>query len=443
MRGDTFRWFLVLSSVPFVMVLGNSMLIPVLPAIKSHLDLTPVQTGLVITAFSLPAAITIPFAGALSDRIGRKPVMVPALVLYGLGGILAGIGAWLLPGRFWPVLGARILQGIGAGGTYQLAMALAGDVFQSSERSRALGLLEASNGLGKVVSPLIGALAAMVVWFLPFFVYGAIALPAAVGVWLVVREPDHERQAQGLAGYWARLAEIAKTRGAALLAGYGAGMMVLFALFGVLSLISDELESRFRLSQLVRGGIIAIPVGVMAIVAFLGGLYLQNRPQQVKPMIVAGLAASAVALGAMAVVRQPLWLLITLAALLGLGTGISLPAVNTLVTGAAWRSQRGAVTALYGTVRFAGVAAGPPLFGLVGNASMRLVIFGLSALASAGLAWAMGVIQVPQAAVRQQGAAQNEGSRPEGEVNGDQGGPATSFDPSPWREGAEGQPDIG
>lgn len=432
MRGATFRWFVVLSLVPFVMVLGNSMLIPVLPAIKAHLHLTPVETGLVITAFSLPAALTIPFAGALSDRVGRKAVMVPALVLYGLGGILAGLGAWLLPGRFWPVVGARILQGVGAGGTYQLALALAGDVFQSAERARAVGYLEASNGVGKVVSPLLGALAAMAVWFLPFFVYGAVALPAAAGVLLAVPEPRRGPQRQGLRDYASRLREIAKSRGAALAAGYGAGMVALGALFGVLSLVSDQLDSRFGLGQMARGGVIAIPVGVMAAVAFGGGMYLQRNPAHLKPLAVAGLALAAAALGAMAVVRAPLWAVVALSAVLGLGTGMTLPAVNVLVTSAASRRHRGAVTALYGTVRFAGVAAGPPLFALAMRQPWHVAVFGLAALAAAGLAVAMALVRPPGTGRREQAGAP---ASPEGspDVPG----------PSPEPAGAPAHPDPG
>lgn len=388
MRSSTFRWFAVLSLVPFVMVLGNSMLIPVLPAIRSNLHLNSVQTGLVITAFSLPAAVTIPFAGALSDRVGRKRVMVPALFLYGAGGILAGLSAWLLPGTFWPLVAARGLQGVGAGGTYQLAMALAGDVFQSTERSQALGILEASNGLGKLVSPLLGAAVALVVWFLPFFVYGAVALPVAVGVWAVVKE-TRRPAGQGMGRYVRELKAIAASRGAMLTVAYGAGMVLLFALFGVLSLVSDELDSRFGLSQLARGGILAIPVGVMALVSFGAGVYLQAHPGKLRLAGIGGLLVAGGALAAMGAMRESLWAVVGLAALLGLGTGTTLPAVNTLITGAASRAQRGVVTSLYGTVRFGGVAAGPPLFGLAGAAPARLVIFVGTALAAWGLAWAM------------------------------------------------------
>jgi ACDE family multidrug resistance protein len=83
----------ILSTVPFLMVLGNSMLIPEFPAIKSALDITQFQAGLLITFFSAPAAVAIPFLGYLSDRVGRKIIICPALILYGLGGAVSGFSA--------------------------------------------------------------------------------------------------------------------------------------------------------------------------------------------------------------------------------------------------------------------------------------------------------------------------------------------------------------
>ena len=61
-----------LAGVPLIMVLGNSMLIPVLPKMKSALDISQFQVSLVITLFSVPAGLVIPIAGFLSDRISRK-----------------------------------------------------------------------------------------------------------------------------------------------------------------------------------------------------------------------------------------------------------------------------------------------------------------------------------------------------------------------------------
>ena len=82
----------ILSAVPVIMV-GNSMLIPVLPTIQSDLKISPLQVSLLITLFSIPAGIIIPLSGILSDRYGRKRVIAPSLLLYGAGGLLTGFAA--------------------------------------------------------------------------------------------------------------------------------------------------------------------------------------------------------------------------------------------------------------------------------------------------------------------------------------------------------------
>lgn len=131
-----------LAGVPFIMVLGNSMLIPVLPDIRNALNLTSVQVSLLITLFSVPAGLIIPLAGLLSDRYGRKIVIISGLFLYGLGGVIAAASSVLMGQMaFSGILAGRILQGLGAAGTAPIAMALCGDLFQGKERSRSLGQL--------------------------------------------------------------------------------------------------------------------------------------------------------------------------------------------------------------------------------------------------------------------------------------------------------------
>ena len=269
----------ILATVPFIMVLGNSMLIPVLPAIRENLRLSLCQTGLLITAFSIPAGIVIPFAGTLSDHWGRKKIMVPALIVYGTGGLLAGLAAILGKEAAYPwLLGARIIQGIGAGGTYQLAMALAGDLIQGKERIQVLGLLEAGNGLGKVVSPLAGAAVALLSWYAPFFVYGILAFPVALAVFLVAKEPAGRRQAPSAKAYIKSLQGIFQAKGLNLVVLFLAGMVVLFALFGLLSLVSDLLEKTYHYQVFRRGLVIAVPVLIMAVTSYLWGITLKRTP---------------------------------------------------------------------------------------------------------------------------------------------------------------------
>lgn len=160
-----------IGSIPLILVLGNSMLIPVLPKMKTELHITQFQVSLIISVFSIAAALSIPILGYLSDRFSRKAVIIPALILYGVGGLLAGMAAaWFSNAYTW-ILAGRVMQGIGAAGTAPIAMALTGDLFKGGEQSKVLGLVEASNGFGKVISPIIGSLVALLFWYAAFFVF--------------------------------------------------------------------------------------------------------------------------------------------------------------------------------------------------------------------------------------------------------------------------------
>lgn len=373
--------FAVLCGVPFVMVLGNSMLIPVFPQMEKAMNLTQFQVGLIVTFFSVPAGLLIPLAGFLSDQYGRKPIMVPALFVYGAGGLISGLAAVMLENPYPVLLAGRVVQGLGAGGTYQLAMALTGDIFQSSERTKALGLLEAFNGLGKVVSPILGSLIALISWYAPFFAYSIITFPIAVGVWLLVKEKNQELEKQAFRDYWHNLKAIFAEKAKLLLSSYFVGMAALFILFGVLSYISDFLEASHNLFGLKKGLVIAIPVFSMAATSYLSGAYLADRKNLWKWVVVGGMVLSTAALAMLAMVTALVPTMIILF-FLGISIGIVLPPINTLITGAASAKRRGIVTCLYGTVRFFGVAIGPPTFGLVIQYGRWVMCLGAAAVSA-------------------------------------------------------------
>ncbi|NLV92039.1 MAG: MFS transporter [Firmicutes bacterium] len=384
--------FVALCLVPFVMVLGNSMLIPVFPKIESALSLSQFQVGLLVTAFSLPAGLLIPFAGFLSDRIGRKKIIVPALVVYGLGGLVAGLASLWLRDPYKVIIAGRIIQGAGAGGTYQLAMALAGDLYGRENMPRTLGALEASNGLGKVVSPILGSAAMAISWYLPFFVYGIFSIPVAVLVLLAVKESNPGGEGKSTAQYFSSVKEIIKEKGLSLAVTFVVGFVALGMLFGLLSYLSDVLEQKFHLYNLRKGFAIAVPVTVMAATSFFGGIWLQRRKHLLKATIVLGMALTAAALFTIPIFDSP-WYFFAVVVIAGLGIGMVLPPLNTLITGSADPEERGIITALYGTVRFTGVAVGPPAFGLIGFDSPWLFA---AAAAITGVAGVLGWLFVDQ-----------------------------------------------
>ena len=85
------------------------------------------------------------------------------------------------------------MQGIGAAGTAPIAMALTGDLFKGAEQSKVLGLVEASNGFGKVISPIIGSLLALLFWYAAFFAFPIFCLIAVLLTIFFIKEKKREK----------------------------------------------------------------------------------------------------------------------------------------------------------------------------------------------------------------------------------------------------------
>ncbi|UMZ74077.1 MFS transporter [Natranaerofaba carboxydovora] len=371
-----------LSFVPFIMVLGNSLLIPAFPQIQEALNITQFEVGLLITVFSISAGVTIPIVGFLSDKIGRKIIIIIALFLYALGGLISGFAALLMEDPYTIMLGGRLIQGFGAGGTGPIAMALAGDLFQESKRTKAMGVLEAFNGLGKIVSPILGAVIVVLFWFSPFFVYPVLAIPVIIFMWIVINEPENKSTGadskNSFNDYFSGIGNIFKKQGWYLIGTYLAGFSVLFFLFGTLSYMSDILEIRYGLFGVLKGVVLAIPVIVMATTSYTIGKVIKTDRSLMEYAVVGGLLFGSIAFLFIALFIESDYVFFAAIVLAGISAGVILTSVNTLVTSSTTGRARGGVTSLYGSVRFFGVAAGPPAFGWMVQVS-RIFMFGMAA----------------------------------------------------------------
>lgn len=378
---------LLLALIPMLMVLGNAVLIPAMPQMQTQMHVSVMQVSLLITLFSVPAGIVIPFAGFVSDQVMRKLVIVPALLLFGAGGVLAGVAGWTLKSPYLWVLAGRVLQGIGASGTAPIAMAVVGDLFQGASRGQALGVNEAGNAFGKVVSPIVGAaVATILAWFAVFFIFPVLCLPVAAAVWWRVPEPKQERERQSLRSYLGSLRDTLRVEGRWLMVAYLCGAAGLFTLFGLLFDLSELLETKYQLSGIPKGLVLAIPLLTLCTVALIAGSVIKKHQVVMKWLVVGGFTTMACSLIATPFTgRSAVWLVV-LASVSGFGIGCALPSLNTLITSAVGKERRGVVTSLYGSVRFLGVAAGPPTFTWLREISttwMSLSVAGLSILCAA------------------------------------------------------------
>ncbi|WP_232058231.1 MFS transporter [Cohnella abietis] len=371
--------YIALSTVPLVLVLGNSMLVPILPTLSKELGISKFQSSLVISLFSFSAAIIIPIAGYLSDRFSRKAVMIPALIVYGGAGILAGLGAvW---DSYGILIGARAVQGIGAAGTAPIAMALVGDLFKDGEESQALGLIEASNGAGKVVSPILGALLAIIVWYAAFFAFPVFCLLSLLAVIFLLKEPKREEQPKPLKQYLKSIRSIFAKQGRWLISSFFGGSLALFILFGVLFFLSNILEEPpYSIIGVRKGLILAIPLLGMVLTAYLTGTIIKKNGVLIRWLMNIGLAMMVVSLALAIWFNSNLYVFIGLLTVSSIGTGLLLPCLNTMITGAVEKAERGMITSLYSSLRFFGVALGPPLFGWLMGMSHQLVFITVSSL---------------------------------------------------------------
>lgn len=377
--------YIALATVPLVLVLGNSMIVPILPTLVRELKITSFQSSLVITLFSVTAGLIIPIAGYLSDRFSRKAVMIPALIIYGGAGVLSGMAAiWH---SYWMLLASRALQGIGAAGTTPIAMALVGDLYKDAEESKALGLIEASNGSGKVISPILGSLLALIVWYAAFFAFPVFCVLAIAAIVFLIKEPKREAEPTPLKEYIGKIGRIFKKDGRWLVVSFWAGAAAMFILFGVLFFLSNMLEDKpYNINGVRKGFVLAIPLFGMVTTAYITGSVIRKNGVLIRWLMNIGLFLMAAALCAAIWLNQNLYVFIGLLTVSSIGTGLLLPCLTTMITGVVEKAERGMITSLYSSLRFLGVAFGPPLFGWMLEKSQRTVFITVTCLSFLTLA---------------------------------------------------------
>ncbi|MCQ2560401.1 MAG: MFS transporter, partial [Clostridia bacterium] len=332
-------------------------------------------------------------------RFGRKKVIIPALIIYGIGGLLSGLSVWLLGSKaFGLLLAGRIIQGIGAAGTAPVAMALCGDLFQGSQRSKILGLMEASNGFGKVISPILGSALGLIIWYAVFLFFPIIMVPVVLALAFLVKEKDKNTQKQSCQAYWQAVKQIFAKKSGLLLTSFLAGMSTLLILFGVLFFLSEYLEKTYHLQGIPKGLALAVPVLFLTITSFLTGLGLKKQTKPLKWLVCSGLGIIALAMALLGIFSHNTWLFFISISLAGVGAGLAMPCLNIIITSSCSAERRGMLTSLYGSVRFFGVAIGPPAFGLLWGMGRPAMFWSAAALGLAAALLSLFFIKTDQLA---------------------------------------------
>ncbi|MEI6560545.1 MAG: MFS transporter [Verrucomicrobiota bacterium] len=161
----------------FIDLVGFGIVIPVLPLYAKHFGASEMTNGWLVGIYSAMQFLATPLLGRLSDRVGRRPVLLVSLLGTAVGFFIMGAAqtlAWL----FF----ARVIDGI-SGGNISTAQAYIADVTKPEERSKAMGLIGAAFGLGFMFGPGIGGVLSLISLSAPFYFAGALAALNAVLVY--------------------------------------------------------------------------------------------------------------------------------------------------------------------------------------------------------------------------------------------------------------------
>ncbi len=182
-------------------LIGFGIVIPILPFLSPQLGADKMDIALIIVTYAVGAGLCGPYWGRLSDRIGRRPVLMICLAGAALAYLLLAFSSEL-----WMVYAARGLAGLMAG-NFGVASAMVADITRTEHRARGMGLIGAAFGLGLVIGPLLGGLLAgeTASFTLPCLVAGGMSILAigATAVFLPEslseekRAANRQRQAHG------------------------------------------------------------------------------------------------------------------------------------------------------------------------------------------------------------------------------------------------------
>ena len=310
-------------------VLGFTILIPILPFYAEHFGASPTTVGAVYATLAVCSLLSSPFWGRLSDRIGRKGVLIAAQVAGLLGFSLLAAGTAL-----WTIFVARGIEGLGGGGL-GVTQAYVTDVTRPSERARAFGLVGATYGLGFLIGPAVASVLVRYGYAVPFRL--AAALAGLTVVLTIVVLPNSKGAVQA-----ATLADVRASLGSPVL-----GRLILtqfaFALaftswVTVFALFAERVVG-FGAAQTANTFILSSVVGIVVQVALIGRLVDRFGEGRIA---IAGFACAVVAFAGVPFVTTPA-ALFAFIVLWSASSALIRPSVFALLSAVAPADQRGTI----------------------------------------------------------------------------------------------------
>ena len=377
----------------FNSILGLSVLFPILAPLGRELGLSELQVGSLSASYALMQVLVSPAWGRLSERIGRKPVLLMGVLGFGVSflgfAILAGWGGrahWPTPVLFASLLATRVLGGAFSSATLPTAQAYMADMTGRRDRTAGMAMIGAAFGLGVIFGPLIGAAFSLISLLSAVYFSAALAFLNFAFVWFFL--PESERQISEeppkSTSHVARLVW-------PLLA---VGFTLSLASVAMEQTISFYYQDRLQLSNHATPRTVGMALGVYGLVAVFTQGYLVRRYKW-SPLRLMALGMPVALLGYVLLVFSHEFGMLTLAlAAQALGQSLAMPGVTAGMSLGVGEEEQGVVAGLnssaLGFGRMLGPLAGTGLYEIRAEypyilSSALLAIVMLSVIVNRGL----------------------------------------------------------
>jgi DHA1 family tetracycline resistance protein-like MFS transporter len=342
------RPLLVIFLTIFVNLVGFGIIVPLLPFYAETFGASPLVVGLLFAVFSICQLLAAPALGDLSDRYGRRPVLIFSLL-----GTVVSFVMLAMAHSIAMLFLARIVDGL-SGGNISTARAYVADVTEPKDRSRAYGIIGAAFGLGFICGPALSGILAGYSYTAPIWAAAAMTLIATVMAWVWLPETVH-RAAAGTGMPFRNMALMLQRPGLRRVLVIDFIYWFAFAIFQTTFALFVARRLGFDVSQT---GYLFAGFGVLG--AIIQGAFIRPIVQRLgdKPTFIIGVACAVIGLAG-TTFAYSLWVLVIALVPLAFGMGFGHPTVSSLVSRAGRGDEQGRVQGAAGAMESLGRALGP------------------------------------------------------------------------------------
>src|SRR5690625_3816685 len=311
----------ILFIIMFLVMVGFGIIIPVLPFYAEELGASPTELGLLMAVYSLMQFLFAPMWGRISDRIGRKPV-----ILIGIFGLSLSFFMMAVSSQLWMLFAARFIGGILSAANMPTVMAYVADITTEEDRGKGMGIIGAATGIGFIFGPAIGGMFTNINLDAPFYIAGTVSLLTMFLVLFILKESIHLSTNKATAQRKISWRNVFK-----------GPLTTLYFLQFFITVSLAALEATFAYFAAARAGLDAVTLGYIFMIMGLASAVVQGsmgiltkKFGEVR-IIQVGIMISALGFALILFTQDFLTAAIFLS-IFGIGNGVIRPSVSSLLT---------------------------------------------------------------------------------------------------------------